>query len=75
MQDTNSKFQEHSQNSQTETAVETFEIKFEEKPAEKRNMLSGSEFRGHSQELWMNPCIEIIEHEDLKEIRLPLKPK
>ena len=35
MQDANSKFQEHSQTSRTETAVETFEIKFEEKPAEK----------------------------------------
>ena len=32
MQDTNSEFEEHSQNSQTESAVKTFEIKFEEKP-------------------------------------------
>ena len=23
----------------------------------------------------MSPCVEITEHEDLKEIRLPLKPK
>ena len=44
MQDANSEFQEHSQNLQTEAAVETFEIKFEEKPAEKRTLLSGSEF-------------------------------
>ena len=35
MQDANSEFQEHSHNSQMEMAVETFEIKFEEKPAEK----------------------------------------
>ena len=34
-QDANSEFQEHSHNSWMETAVETFEIKFEEKPAEK----------------------------------------
>ena len=34
-QDANSKFQEHSQNSQTEEAVETFAIEFEEKSAEK----------------------------------------
>ena len=34
-QDANSEFQEHSQNSQTAAAVETFEIKFEEKPVEK----------------------------------------
>ena len=35
MQAMNSEFQEHSQNSWTETAVETIEIKFEEKPVEK----------------------------------------
>ena len=46
--DANSEFQEHSHNSRMETAVETFEIKFEEKPAEKRTLLSGSEFREHS---------------------------
>ena len=34
-EDANSKFQEHSQNSWTEAAVETFGIKSEEKPAEK----------------------------------------
>ena len=34
-QDTNSEFQEHSENSQMELTVETFEIKFEEKPTEK----------------------------------------
>ena len=47
-QDVNSEFQEHSQNSRMEPAVKTFEIKFEEKPKEKRNLLSGSEFREHS---------------------------
>ena len=48
MQDAKSKFQEHSQTLRTEAAVETFEIKFEEKPGEKRTLLSGSEFREHS---------------------------
>ena len=43
-QDANSEFQEHSQNSRTESAVKTFEVKFEEKPMEKRTLLSGSEF-------------------------------
>ena len=43
-QDANSEFREHSQNSRTELAVETFEIKFEEKLMEKRTLLSGSEF-------------------------------
>ena len=74
-QDANSEFQEHSQTSRMETAVETFEIKFEEKPVEKRNLLSGSEFREHSRESQTNPCVKITEHEDLREIRLPLKLK
>ena len=42
-QDTDSEFPEHSQNSRTESVVKTFEIKFEEKPREKRTLLSGSE--------------------------------
>ena len=74
-QDANGKSQEHSLISWTEVAVEIFEIKFEENPAEKRTLLSSSKFREHSQESQMNPCIKITEHEDLKEIRLPLKPK
>ena len=72
MQDFNSEFPEHSQNSWTESTVKTFEMKFEEKPTETRTLLSGSECRDESQ---MNPCVEITEHENLKEIKLPLKPK
>ena len=34
-QDSYSEFSEHSQNSQMEPAVKTFEIKFEEKPTER----------------------------------------
>ena len=75
MQDANSEVQEHSHNSWMEPAVETFEIKFEEKPTEKQTLLSGSEFREHSQELRTDPCIEITEHEDLRKIRLPLRLK
>ena len=74
-QDADSEFPEHSQNSQTESAVKTFEIKFEEKPREKRTLLSGSESREDSQQSQTNPCVEITEHKNLKEIRLPLKPK
>ena len=44
MQDANSEFEEHSQNSRTESAIKTFEIKFQEKPTEKRVLLSGSKF-------------------------------
>ena len=74
-QDAESEFPEHSQNSRTESAVKTFEIRLEEKPREKQTLLSGSEPRQDSQKSWTNPCIEITEHENLKEIRLPLKPK
>ena len=74
-QDSYSEFSEHSQNSQTESAVKTFEIKFEEKPKEKRTLLSGSECREDSQKSRVSQCVEITEHEDLWEIKLPLKQK
>ena len=38
-------------------------------------MLGGSECREDSQKSRMNTCVEITEHENLKEIKLPLKPK
>ena len=44
IQEANSEFQEHSHNSWKETAVETFEVKFEENPTEKQTLLSGSKF-------------------------------
>ena len=65
MQDANSEFQEHSQNPRMESAVKTFEVKFEEKPTEKQTLLSGSEFQEDSRDLRMDPCVEITEHEDL----------
>ena len=75
MQDASSEFEEHSQNSQRESMAKTFEIKFEKKPTEKRVLLSDGEFQEDSRELRMNPYVEITEHENLKEIKLPLKPK
>ena len=48
MQEANRESQENSQTLRKETAVETFEVKFEEKPTEKQALLSGSEFREHS---------------------------
>ena len=75
MQDFNSEFPEHSQNSRTESAVKTFEMKFDEKPMETQTLLSGSESREDSQKSRMSQCVEITEHENLKEIKLPLKPK
>ena len=74
-QDSYSEFSEHFQNSRTESAVKTFEIKLEEKPMEKRTLLSGSECREDSQKSRRSQCVEITEHEDLREIKLPLKTK
>ena len=56
-------------------AVKTFEMKFEEKQTKTRTLLSGSECREDSQKSRIIPCIEITEHEDLWEIKLPLKRK
>ena len=50
-------------------------MKFDEKPMETQTLLSSSECREDSQKSWMNPCMEITEHKNLKEIKLPLKPK
>ena len=74
-QDSYSEFPEHSQNSRTESAVKAFELKLEEKPMELRTLLSCSEFREDSQKSRVSQCVEITEHEDLREIKLPLKPK
>ena len=75
MQATSSESREHSQNPQTEAEIGTFKFKFEEKPMEKHNLFNGSELGEHSQDSRKSPCIRITEHKDLKEIKLPLKPK
>ena len=75
VQDFYSKFPEHSQNLWTESAVKNFEMKFDEKPTETQALLGGSKCREDSQKSWMNTCVEITEHENLKQIKLPLKPK
>ena len=74
-QDSYSEFSEHSQNSRTESAIKFFEINFEEKPTERRTLLSGSECREDSQKSRVSQCVEITEHEDLREIKLPLRQK
>ena len=50
-------------------------MKFDEKPTETRTLLSSSECREDSQKSRVSQCVEITEHDDLREIRLPLKPK
>ena len=51
-----------------------------EKPGVKRNSThekkmqdANREFEEHSQNSWTNPCVEITEHKDIREIRLLLK--
>ena len=55
----NSEFPEHSQNSRTESAVKTFQMKFDEKPMETRTLLSGSKSREDSQKSRMIQCVKI----------------
>ena len=74
-QDVEREISEHSQNSRMGEVVKTFEMKFEEKPMKTRTLLSRSECREDSQKSRINPCVKITEHEDLREIKLPLKPK
>ena len=74
-QDFYSKFPEHSQNSRTESAVKIFEMKFDEGATETRTLFGDSECREDSRKSQTNTCVEITEHENLKEIRLPSKPK
>ena len=74
-QDFNSKFPEHSQNSQTESAVKIFEMKFDEEATETQTLFGDSECQEDSRKSRTNTCVKITEHENLKEIRLPLKPK
>ena len=50
-------------------------MKFDEKLTEELALLSGSKCREGSRKSRMDPCVEIIEHEDLWEIKMPLKLK
>ena len=74
-QDSYSEFPEHSQNLQTESAVKAFELMLEEKPMESRTLLGSSEFPEDPQKSRVSQCVEITEHQDLREIKLPLKLK
>ena len=74
-QNFNSEFPEHSQNSWTESAVKIFEMKFDEEATETRTLFGDSKCREDSRKSQTNTCVKITEHKNLKEIRLPLKPK
>ena len=55
--------------------VGVFEFNYSEKALAKRKLLDGSESSESSRNSHKGPCIQITEHEDLKEITLPLKPR
>ena len=73
--DSYSEFPEHSQNLRTESAVKAFELKLEDKLTETQTLLSSSKCREDSQKSRVSQCVEITEHEDLREIKLPLTQK
>ena len=70
-----SEFSKQSQNSQVLDEVETFELKYEEKLSKRQNVMDGGEPREQSGNSQKKNCVKITEHEDVKEITLPLKPK
>ena len=67
--------EEESQNSRTAAGTKTFEIHYSEKPSIRQESLYAGESGEHSQNSRGYACVEITEHEDVKEITLPLKPK
>ena len=66
---------EDSQNSRTAVGMKMLEIHYSEKPLINQESLNASESGEHSQNLRRHTCVEVTEHEDVKEITLPLKPK
>ena len=70
-----SDFGEDSQNSRTAAETKTFEIHYSEKPSTRQESLYASKSGERSQNSCRYACVEITEHEEVKEITLPLKPK
>ena len=68
-----SEFSEYSQNSRNRNGVGIFELKYNEQPSRKPNLLGASEPGKHSRNSQMDYCIKLTEHEEVKEIKLPLK--
>ena len=67
---------EYSLNLQESPEVEGIILNYEEKLLKKLSLFdSSSKLSKPSRESWNNACVEITEHEDMREIMLPLKPK
>ena len=68
-----SEFSEYSQNSRNRNGIGIFELKYNEQPSRKPSLLGASEPGEHSRNSQTNICIKVTEHEEVKEIKLPLK--
>ena len=75
MQVDGSKFNEYSQNLQTLNEVSIFELEYDEKLLRKSSLLDSNKSGEHSRNSQMDFCIKVTEHQEVKEITLPLKPK
>ena len=73
--DAYSESSEPSQNLWISPEIGTFQFNYEEKPLKKRTLLDSSESSEFSHNSRKDTCIKITEHEDVREITLPLKPK
>ena len=67
------KFSDYSQNSWNQNGIGIFELKYYEQLSKKSSLLSGSKPGEHSQNSQTDFCIKVTEHEEVKEIKLPLK--
>ena len=70
-----SEFGEDSQNSWISTEVGTFELNYSKKLLKNRKLHDGSESSESSQNSRKGACVQITEHEEIKDIMLPLKPR
>ena len=74
MQAEDSKVSEYSQNSRSRNEVSIFELKYDKQPLRKPSLLGVGELGKHSRNLRTDFCVKVTEHEEVKEINLPLKP-
>ena len=70
-----SELSEHSQNSWTLNKVGIFELSYEENPWRKSSLMDGIEPGKHSRSSQTDFSVKVTEHQEVKEITLPLKPK
>ena len=69
-----SEFSKYLQNSWILNKVGIFELKYDEQPLKKPSLLNSSKSGKHSQNSQTDFRVKITEHEEVKEINLPLKP-